>query len=105
MAAVFGPGQKLSQFNDEFMKELEDDFQSPGSSKFQNYMNRCREGMQKMEEVSVSVFAWNEGLLGRKSCKASVNDVPFSLLTNTGKSNINLCCVCMSIHLSNCFML
>ena len=55
MAAVFG---KLSQFNDAFLKELEDDFQSPGSSKFQNYMNNCRTGMQKMEEVRVIV--WKE---------------------------------------------
>ena len=50
MAAMFG---KLSQFNDAFLKELEDDFQAPGSSKFQNYMNNCRTGMQKMEEVHV----------------------------------------------------
>ena len=53
MAAVLGPAQKLSQFTDKFMKELEDDFQSPGSSKFQNYMNDCRTAMLKMEEVSV----------------------------------------------------
>ena len=50
MAAMFG---KLSQFNDAFLSELEDDFQAPGSSKFQNYMNDCRTGMQKMEEVHV----------------------------------------------------
>ena len=53
MASVLGPAQKLSQFNDEFMKELEEDFQMPGSSKFQNYMNACRAGMTKMEEVSI----------------------------------------------------
>ena len=51
MATVFGPGQTFSQFRDEFMKELEDDFQGPGSSKFQNYMPHCRAGMQQMEEV------------------------------------------------------
>lgn len=51
MAAVLGPAQKLSQFTDKFMKELEDDFQSPGASKFQNYMNECRTAMLKMEEV------------------------------------------------------
>ena len=53
MAAVF---RKLSQFNDAFLKELEDDFQAPGSSKFQNYMNNCRTGMQKMEEVHVHTY-------------------------------------------------
>ena len=94
MATVFGPGQKLSQFNDEFMKELEDDFQSPGSSKFQNYMNRCREGMQKMEEVSESSLPENEGLLIVGVCKFSGNDALYLCLSDTGEANTNLYCAC-----------
>ena len=59
MAGLFA---KLSQFNDAFLKELEDDFQAPGSSKFQNYMNDCRTGMQKMEEVRI-VYSKSAGLI------------------------------------------
>lgn len=51
MATTIGPDKQLSQCVDEFLKELEGDFQSPAVSKFQDYMPRCRKGVQSMEEV------------------------------------------------------
>ena len=50
--ATIGPDKQLSQCVDDFIKELEDDFQSPAVSKFQDYIPRCRKGVQFMEEVS-----------------------------------------------------
>ena len=41
----------LSIFIQNFIAELEDDFQSPTVSKFQDYMPKCRAGLQAMEEV------------------------------------------------------
>jgi len=52
--ATIGPDKQLSQCVDDFIKELEDDFQSPAVSKFQDYIPRCRKGVQFMEE-SLSV--------------------------------------------------
>ena len=49
---TIGPDKQLSQFVDTFLKELEDDFQAPALSKFQDYMPKCRKGVQMMEEVS-----------------------------------------------------
>ena len=51
MASVF-PDQNLSTFVENFVAELEDDFQCPSLSKFQDYMPKCRAGLQAMEEVS-----------------------------------------------------
>ena len=45
------PNQNLSTFVQNFVEELEDDFQSPTGSKFQDYMPKCRDGLQTMEEV------------------------------------------------------
>ena len=47
----FGPEFKLPSFVNEFLKELDDDLVAPGQSKFQEYMPKCRKGMQAMEEV------------------------------------------------------
>lgn len=49
--ATFSPDNKLEQFVEVFIKEIEDDFQAPAQSKFQNYMSQCRKGVQSMEEV------------------------------------------------------
>eukprot|EP00731_Ephydatia_muelleri_P010938 Em0005g1524a len=46
----FGPEFKLPSFVNEFLKELDDDLVAPGQSKFQEYMPKCRKGMQAMEE-------------------------------------------------------
>lgn len=46
----FGSEFKFSQLVNEFLKELEDDLAAPGQSKFQDYMPKCRKGMQAMEE-------------------------------------------------------
>ena len=54
MATTIGPDKQLSQGVDEFLKELDGDFQSPAVSKFQDYMPRCRKGVQLMEEVGWS---------------------------------------------------
>ena len=52
MALPVFPDQNLSAFIQGFTEELEEDFQSPTISKFQDYMPRCRAGLQGMEEVS-----------------------------------------------------
>ncbi|XP_064381820.1 arf-GAP with SH3 domain, ANK repeat and PH domain-containing protein 1-like isoform X2 [Halichondria panicea] len=49
-ADIVGPGKKLSHFVAQFVKELEDDFQSPTISRFQEHMPDCREGLLGMEE-------------------------------------------------------
>ena len=54
MALPVFPDQNLSSFIKSFTEELEEDFQSPSVSKFQDYMPRCRAGLQQMEEVSFS---------------------------------------------------
>lgn len=51
MALPVFPDQNLSTFIQNFVGELEDDFQSPTVSKFQDYMPKCRAGIQAMEEV------------------------------------------------------
>ena len=51
-ADIVGPDKKLSHFVAQFVKELEEDFQSPTISKFQEYMPECRTGLIGMEEVS-----------------------------------------------------
>lgn len=51
MALPVFPDQNLSSFIKSFIAELEDDFQSPSISKFQDYMPKCRAGLQAMEEV------------------------------------------------------
>ena len=48
---TIGPDKQLSQLVDMFLKELEDDFQVPAQSKFQDYMPKCKKGVQMMEEV------------------------------------------------------
>lgn len=52
MALPVFPDQNLSSFIQSFIGQLEEDFQSPTVSKFQDYMPRCRAGLQSMEEVS-----------------------------------------------------
>lgn len=52
MALPVFPDQNLSKFIENFVEQLEEDFQSPGVSKFQDYMPKCRGGLQAMEEVS-----------------------------------------------------
>ncbi len=52
MAIPVFPDQNLSTFIKGFIVQLEEDFQSPGVSKFQDYMPKCRAGLQTMEEVS-----------------------------------------------------
>ena len=54
MAMPVFPDQNLSSFIEDFIKELEEDFQSPTISKFQDYMPKCRAGLQAMEEVSTN---------------------------------------------------
>ena len=51
MAIPVFPDQNLSVFIKNFIEQLEDDFQSPSVSKFQDYMPKCRAGLQTMEEV------------------------------------------------------
>ncbi len=50
-ADIVGPDKKLSHFVSQFSKELDDDFQSPTISRFQDYMPECRAGLLGMEEV------------------------------------------------------
>ena len=52
MAIPVFPDQNLSSFVKGFIQQLEEDFQSPSISKFQDYMPKCRAGLQTMEEVS-----------------------------------------------------
>ena len=52
MAMPVFPDQNLSNFIQDFISELEEDFQSPTISRFQDYMPKCRAGLQSMEEVS-----------------------------------------------------
>ena len=47
----FGSEFKFAQLVNEFLKELDDDLVAPGQSKFQDYMPKCRKGMQAMEDV------------------------------------------------------
>lgn len=51
MAIPVFPDQNLSSFIQSFIVQLEEDFQSPTVSRFQDYMPRCRAGLQSMEEV------------------------------------------------------
>lgn len=51
MAIPVFPDQKLSSFIQKFNEQLEEDFQSPTVSKFQDYMPNCKAGLQSMEEV------------------------------------------------------
>ncbi len=51
MAIPVFPDHNLSSFIQDFISELEDDFESPTMSKFQDYMPKCRAGLQAMEEV------------------------------------------------------
>ena len=51
----FGSEFKFAQLVNEFLKELEDDVAAPGQSKFQDYMPKCRKGMQAMEDVRAGV--------------------------------------------------
>ncbi len=51
MAIPVFPDQNLSSFVQSFAEQLEEDFQSPTVSKFQDYVPRCRAGLQAMEEV------------------------------------------------------
>lgn len=51
MAQIAGTDQKLSQFVDQFIQQLEDDFAAPQQSRFQEYMPSCKKGVQEMEEV------------------------------------------------------
>ena len=55
MALPVFPDQNLASFIKGFVAELEEDFQSPTISKFQDYMPKCRAGLQQMEEVR---FGW-----------------------------------------------
>lgn len=55
MAMSLGPDQKCSEFVDQFIKELDDDFQSPITSKFQKYIPECRSRMMDMEEVEQGI--------------------------------------------------
>lgn len=50
MAIPVFPDQNLSSFVQSFAEQLEEDFQSPTVSKFQDYVPRCRAGLQAMEE-------------------------------------------------------
>lgn len=63
MALPVFPDQNLSSFIKNFIAELEDDFQSPSISKFQDYMPKCRAGLQAMEEVSVCSFQFGRVLM------------------------------------------
>ena len=51
MALPVFPDQNLASFIQNFTEQLDEDFQSPTVSKFQDYMPRCRAGLQSMEEV------------------------------------------------------
>jgi hypothetical protein len=55
MALPVFPDQNLSNFIRSFTEQLDEDFQSPSVSKFQDYMPRCRAGLQSMEEVQISL--------------------------------------------------
>lgn len=68
MAIPVFPDQNLSTFIKDFIEQLEEDFQSPGVSRFQDYMPKCRAGLQTMEEVSAS-------------CRNQVSTLPPILLT------------------------
>ena len=46
-----GPDEKIAGYIDFFLRELEDDFQSPGQSHFQDCMAKLRRDMLNMEEV------------------------------------------------------
>ena len=62
---TIGPDKQLSMLVDTFLKELEDDFQAPAQSKFQDYMPKCKKGVQMMEEVRGPVkFTGGGGLFG-----------------------------------------
>ena len=52
MAAFFPDKLQHSQSIEQFLKEIEDDFGSPGNSKFQDYIPKSRKNVQAMEEVS-----------------------------------------------------
>ncbi len=61
-ADIVGPDKKLSHFIAQFVKELDDDFQSPTISRFQEHMPDCREGLLGMEEVCNWLYS------DRRSC-------------------------------------
>lgn len=67
MAIPVFPDQNLSSFVQNFTEQLDEDFQSPTVSKFQDYMPRCRAGLQSMEEVrsrdrgEVAMKGWYDG--------------------------------------------
>lgn len=63
-ADIVGPDQKLSHFVTQFVKELEDDFQSPSISKFQDYIPDCRAGLLGMEDVSSWLYSDIGGYIG-----------------------------------------
>lgn len=51
MAVFVTDKLQQSQSIEQFLKEVEDDFASPGNSKFQDYIPKTRKNVQSMEEV------------------------------------------------------
>ena len=71
-----GPDEKIAGYIDIFLRELDDDFQAPGQSHFQDYMAKLRRDVQNMEEVRrgertmterVLLFSLLQSLSGDKS--------------------------------------
>ena len=52
MAVFLTDKAQHSQSIEQFLKEIEDDFGSPGNSKFQDYIPKARKNLQAMEEVT-----------------------------------------------------
>lgn len=50
MATFLSPNQKSAQCVEQFVTQLEEDFSSPGATKFQDYMPTARKGVQGLEE-------------------------------------------------------
>ena len=63
MAIPVFPDQNLASFIQSFTEQLDEDFQSPTISKFQDYMPRCRAGLQAMEEVLLSATEYGAYLI------------------------------------------
>lgn len=74
MAIPVFPDQNLSSFVQNFTEQLDEDFQSPSVSKFQDYMPRCRAGLQSMEEVrSIGPGVGEDAKVARRSKQGGVN--------------------------------
>ena len=72
MAGFVPDKQQHSQSTEQFLREIEDDFAAPSSSRFQEYIPKCRKNIQSMEEVCVCVCVCVHANMHIRTCTCTV---------------------------------